>query len=47
LRRLEDIRLEEAKKVKEIAAVIQQYISLQEVYKQMQAYASSIAGREC
>jgi hypothetical protein len=47
LRRLEDIRLEEANKVKEMAAATQRYISSHEVYKQMQACASSIAGREC
>jgi hypothetical protein len=47
LRGLQDIRLEKAKKVKEMAAATQQYISSQEVHKQMQAYAGSIAGREC
>jgi hypothetical protein len=44
---LEDIGLEEAKKVKEMAAATRQYISSQEVHKQIQACAGSIAGREC
>jgi hypothetical protein len=47
LRGLEDIGLEEAKKVKEMAAATRRYISSQEVHKRMQACASSIAGREC
>ncbi|CAN9307714.1 unnamed protein product [Alternaria alternata] len=45
-RGLEDIGLEEAKKVKEMAAATRQYISSQEVHGQMQACAGSIAGRE-
>ncbi|RYO22982.1 hypothetical protein AA0113_g12747 [Alternaria arborescens] len=45
-RGLEDIRLEEAKKVKEIAAATRRYISSQEVHGQMQACAGSIARRE-
>lgn len=44
---LEDIGLEESKKVKEMAAATRRYISSQDVYKQMQACAGSIAGREC
>jgi predicted acylesterase/phospholipase RssA len=44
---LEDIGLEEAKKVKEMAAATRRYISSQEVHKQMQTCAGSIAGREC
>jgi hypothetical protein len=47
VRGLKDIRLEEAKKVKEMAAATRRYISSQEVHKQMQACAGSIAGREC
>jgi hypothetical protein len=47
VRGLEDIGLEEAKKVKEMAAATRRYISSQEVHKQMQACAGSIAGREC
>jgi predicted acylesterase/phospholipase RssA len=47
VRGLEDIGLEEAKKAKEIAAATRRYISSQEVHKQMQACAGSIAGREC
>jgi hypothetical protein len=47
VRGLEDIGLEEARKVKEIAAATRQYISSQEVHKQIQAYAGSIAGKEC
>ncbi|KAF2818243.1 FabD/lysophospholipase-like protein [Ophiobolus disseminans] len=46
VRGLEDIGLEEAKKVKEMAAATRRYISLQEVHKQMQVCAGSIAGRE-
>ncbi|RYN53640.1 hypothetical protein AA0117_g13334 [Alternaria alternata] len=45
-RGLEGIGLEEAKKVKEMAAATRRYISSQEVHGQMQACASSIAGRE-
>jgi predicted acylesterase/phospholipase RssA len=47
VRGLENIGLEEAKKVKEMAAATRRYISTQEVHKQMQACAGSIAGREC
>jgi predicted acylesterase/phospholipase RssA len=47
MRGLEDIGLEEANKVKEMAAATRQYIGSQEVHKQMQACAGSIAGREC
>jgi predicted acylesterase/phospholipase RssA len=47
VRGLEDIGLEEAKKVKEMAAATRRYISSHEVCKQMQACAGSIAGREC
>jgi predicted acylesterase/phospholipase RssA len=47
VRGLEDIGLEEANKVKEMAAATRRYISSQEVHKQMQACAGSIAGREC
>jgi hypothetical protein len=47
VRGLEDIGLEEAKKVKEMVAATRQYISLQEVHKQMQACAGSVAGRDC
>jgi predicted acylesterase/phospholipase RssA len=44
---LEDIGLEEAKKVKEMAAATRKYITSQEVYKQMQSCAANIASREC
>jgi predicted acylesterase/phospholipase RssA len=44
---LEDIGLEEAKKVKEMAAATRRYISSQQVHRQIQACVSSIAGREC
>jgi hypothetical protein len=47
VRGLEQIRLKEARKVKEIAAATRRYISSQEMHKQMQACAGSIAGREC
>ncbi|KAH3913970.1 hypothetical protein HBH56_096710 [Parastagonospora nodorum] len=46
VRGLEDIGLEEAKKVKEMAAATRRYISSHEVHTQMQACAGSIAGRE-
>jgi hypothetical protein len=44
---LEDDGLEESKKRKEIAAATGRYISSQVVFKQMQACASNMAGREC
>ena len=47
LRGLEGIGLEEAEKAKEMAAATRRYIETQEVYKQMQACAGNIAGREC
>ena len=47
LRGLEEIGLEEAKKVKEIAAATRRYIGTQAVYKCMQACAGNIAKREC
>lgn len=43
---LEDIGLEEAAKVKEMAAATRRYISSQEVHRQMQACAGNIASRE-
>ncbi|KAI8935807.1 hypothetical protein NX059_007324 [Plenodomus lindquistii] len=46
VRGLDDIGLEEAKKVKEMAAATRLYISSQEVYRQMQACAGILAGRE-
>ncbi|USP73984.1 FabD/lysophospholipase-like protein [Curvularia clavata] len=46
VRGLEDIGLEEAAKVKEMAAATRRYISSHEVYKQMQACAGNIAARE-
>ncbi|KAF2183704.1 phospholipase [Zopfia rhizophila CBS 207.26] len=39
---LEDIGLEESKKIKDIAAVTRKYLSLEEVYKQMEKCASSL-----
>jgi predicted acylesterase/phospholipase RssA len=47
VRGLEDIGLEEAKKVQEIAAATRRYISSQDVYKQMQTCAGTIADRAC
>jgi hypothetical protein len=44
---LEDVGLEESKKVKEMAAATRRYIGSQEVYKHMQACAGNIAGRTC
>jgi predicted acylesterase/phospholipase RssA len=46
-RGLEDIGLEETKKVKEMAAATRKYMAMQTVYKQMQACAGNIACREC
>ncbi|EMD96375.1 hypothetical protein COCHEDRAFT_1167485 [Bipolaris maydis C5] len=46
VRGLEDIGLEEAKKVKEMAAATRRYVSSQEVHKQVQACAGNIASRE-
>jgi len=46
-RGLEDVGLEESKKRKEIAAATGLYVGSQGVYKQMQACANSMAGREC
>ncbi|EDU46186.1 phospholipase [Pyrenophora tritici-repentis Pt-1C-BFP] len=46
-RGLEDIGLEVAKKVKEMAAATRRYIGTQEVYKQIQACAGNIAERAC
>ncbi|KAH7372236.1 hypothetical protein BKA66DRAFT_423213 [Pyrenochaeta sp. MPI-SDFR-AT-0127] len=42
---LEEIGLEESKKIKEIAAATRDYVGSEDVYKQMQACAGSIAGR--
>lgn len=44
---LEEKGLEESKKKKEIAAATQRYFESQAVFKQLQACANSIAGREC
>lgn len=46
-RGLEDIGLEESKKVKEMVAATRRYISSQEVYTRMQACAGHVAGKEC
>jgi hypothetical protein len=46
VRGLEDIGLEESKKKREIAAATSRYIGSQEVFKQMQACAGNLAGRE-
>lgn len=46
VRGLEEIGLEEAAKVKEMAAATRRYIVSQEVHKQMQACAGNVAGRE-
>ncbi|KAK3896647.1 acyl transferase/acyl hydrolase/lysophospholipase, partial [Staphylotrichum tortipilum] len=45
-RGLEEIGLEESKKRKEIAAATRRYVESQAVYKQMNACANNIAGRE-
>ena len=44
---LEEIGLEESKKKEEIAAATQRYVESQAVFKQLQACANAIAGREC
>lgn len=46
-RGLEEIGLEESKKRKEIAAATRRYVGSQGVFKQMQACAKNMAGREC
>jgi predicted acylesterase/phospholipase RssA len=46
-RGLEDIGLEEAEKVKEMAAATRRYMATQAVHPRMQACAGSIAGRAC
>lgn len=46
-RKLKDIGLEEAEKVKEMAAATRRYIASQKVHKQMQACAGNIARRAC
>ncbi|CAK7227499.1 hypothetical protein SEUCBS140593_006597 [Sporothrix eucalyptigena] len=44
---LQEIGLEESKKKKEIAAATRHYIESQIVFKQIQACANNLAGREC
>ncbi|CAK7198610.1 hypothetical protein SEUCBS139899_001274 [Sporothrix eucalyptigena] len=44
---LQEIGLEESKKKKEIAAATRHYIESQIVFRQMQACANNLAGREC
>lgn len=46
-RGLEDVGLEESRKRKEIAAATRNYIGSQDILKQMQACADSVAEREC
>ena len=46
-RGLENVGLEESTKIKEIAAATREYVESQEVFKQMQACAGNLAGREC
>jgi predicted acylesterase/phospholipase RssA len=47
VRGLEDVGLEESKKKREIAAATSRYVASQDVFKQMKACASNLAGREC
>jgi hypothetical protein len=47
VRGLEDIGLEEAAKVKEMAAATRRYINSHEVHTHMQACAGIVARREC
>jgi hypothetical protein len=47
VRGLEDIGLEEAKRVKEVVAATRRYITSQDVYTQIQTCAGRIAEREC
>jgi predicted acylesterase/phospholipase RssA len=47
VRGLEEIGLEESKKVKEMAAATRRYIKSQDVSEQMQACAGNIAARAC
>ena len=46
-RGLEDIGLEESKKIKEIAAATRRYLESQDTSKQMQACVSNVTGTEC
>lgn len=46
-RGLEEVGLEESKKRKEIAAATRRYVGSQVMFKQMQACAYKMAGREC
>lgn len=46
-RGLEEVGLEESKKRKEIAAATGRYVGSQGVFKQMQACADNMAGKEC
>jgi hypothetical protein len=46
VRGLEQVGLKEAGKVKEMAAATRRYISSQEMHRQMQACAGSIAGQK-
>lgn len=46
-RGLEDIGLEESKKMKEIAAATRHYVESQAVFKQVKACANNLVGREC
>jgi hypothetical protein len=43
VRRLEDIRLERTKRVKEIVAATRKNVSSQEMYKQIEARVNNIA----
>ena len=47
IRGLEDIGLEESKKRKEIAAATRRYVGMQDVFRQIQACAENMAGKEC
>lgn len=47
LRGLEDIGLEESKKIKEMAAATRRYIESQDVFERMQAIAGTNARQEC
>jgi predicted acylesterase/phospholipase RssA len=46
-RGLEDVRLDESKKKREIAAATGRYVASQVVFRQMRACANTIAAREC
>ncbi len=46
-RGLEEVGLEESKRMKEIAAATRRYVTSQEVFKQLKAYADRVSQKQC